>query len=161
MAVRSLSLAAAAALLFSVVATLFGYSEGLYQGGVGRRYRTLILVKSVAWTMIVLAVTMRGISAFSVTQLVLSAGLSFGSLLISRKLRDRVQRTSHASSNLERNVLIVGAGAAGREVAAHLERHPELKRVVCGFLDDSGPGFDPASPGKSVREPGWPRRARR
>jgi exopolysaccharide biosynthesis polyprenyl glycosylphosphotransferase len=141
-----LSAAAAAALLFSVVATLFGYSEGLYQSDVGRRYRTLILAKSVAWTMIVLAVTMRGISAFSVTQLVLSAGLSFGSLLISRELRDRVQRTSHASSNLERNVLIVGAGAAGREVAGHLERHPELKRVVCGFLDDSGPGFDVLGP---------------
>ena len=142
---------AAAALLFSVVATLFGYSEGLYQGGVGRRCRALILAKSLAWTLIVLAVSIRGLGMpFSVRQLVLSAGVSFGGLLVSRELLDRAQRTSHASSNLDRNVLIVGAGAAGREVAAHLERHPELRRAVCGFLDDSGPLFDVLGPPKEL-----------
>ncbi len=136
------------ALLFSVVTTLLGHSEGLYRCGVDRRSRTLILAKSVAWTMLVLGATMSGLGtpAFSVRQLVLSAGLSLGTLLLSREIRDRAQRTRHASGTRERNVLIVGAGAAGREVAAHLERHPELRRVVRGFLDDSGPRLDVLGP---------------
>ncbi len=105
------------ALLFSVVTTLLGHSEGLYRCGVDRRSRTLILAKSVAWTMLVLGATMSGLGtpAFSVRQLVLSAGLSLGTLLLSREIRDRAQRTRHASGTRERNVLIVGAGAAGRE----------------------------------------------
>jgi exopolysaccharide biosynthesis polyprenyl glycosylphosphotransferase len=35
-----------------------------------------------------------------------------------------------------RNVLIVGAGGIGQRLANHLEKHPELGRTVCGFLDD-------------------------
>jgi exopolysaccharide biosynthesis polyprenyl glycosylphosphotransferase len=35
-----------------------------------------------------------------------------------------------------RNVLIVGAGGLGRQLANYLEKHPELGRSVCGFLDD-------------------------
>jgi exopolysaccharide biosynthesis polyprenyl glycosylphosphotransferase len=38
-----------------------------------------------------------------------------------------------------RNVLIVGAGAVGRRIAIHLETHPEVDRVFCGFLDDRKP----------------------
>jgi exopolysaccharide biosynthesis polyprenyl glycosylphosphotransferase len=38
-----------------------------------------------------------------------------------------------------RNVLIVGAGAVGRRIANHLEAHPEMDRVFCGFLDDRKP----------------------
>jgi exopolysaccharide biosynthesis polyprenyl glycosylphosphotransferase len=35
-----------------------------------------------------------------------------------------------------RNVLIVGAGGLGQRLANYLEKHPELGRSVCGFLDD-------------------------
>ena len=35
-----------------------------------------------------------------------------------------------------RNVLIVGAGGLGYRLANYLEKHPELGRSVCGFLDD-------------------------
>ncbi len=35
-----------------------------------------------------------------------------------------------------RNVLIVGAGGLGHRLANYLEKHPELGRTVCGFLDD-------------------------
>lgn len=38
-----------------------------------------------------------------------------------------------------RNVLIVGAGGLGRNIARHLEAHPELERRFCGFLDDRRP----------------------
>jgi exopolysaccharide biosynthesis polyprenyl glycosylphosphotransferase len=35
-----------------------------------------------------------------------------------------------------RNVLIVGAGGLGHRLASYLEKHPEMGRSVCGFLDD-------------------------
>jgi exopolysaccharide biosynthesis polyprenyl glycosylphosphotransferase len=35
-----------------------------------------------------------------------------------------------------RNVLIVGAGGLGQRIANYLEKHPEMGRSVCGFLDD-------------------------
>lgn len=35
-----------------------------------------------------------------------------------------------------RNVLIVGAGGLGRNIARHLQAHPEMERRFCGFLDD-------------------------
>ncbi len=38
-----------------------------------------------------------------------------------------------------KNVLIVGAGELGRRVARELEKHPEMGRTVCGFLDDWKP----------------------
>jgi exopolysaccharide biosynthesis polyprenyl glycosylphosphotransferase len=38
-----------------------------------------------------------------------------------------------------RNVLIVGAGGLGRNIARHLQAHPEMGRRFCGFLDDRRP----------------------
>jgi exopolysaccharide biosynthesis polyprenyl glycosylphosphotransferase len=38
-----------------------------------------------------------------------------------------------------RNVLIVGAGALGRQIASNMGKHPELGCSVCGFLDDRKP----------------------
>ncbi len=35
-----------------------------------------------------------------------------------------------------RNVFIVGAGGLGRNIARHLQAHPEIERRFCGFLDD-------------------------
>ncbi len=38
-----------------------------------------------------------------------------------------------------RNVLIVGAGGLGHRLASYLEKHPEMGRAVCGFVDDWKP----------------------
>jgi exopolysaccharide biosynthesis polyprenyl glycosylphosphotransferase len=38
-----------------------------------------------------------------------------------------------------RNVLIVGASGLGHRLASYLEKHPELGRSVCGFVDDWKP----------------------
>jgi exopolysaccharide biosynthesis polyprenyl glycosylphosphotransferase len=45
--------------------------------------------------------------------------------------RGRVQATGGM-----KNVLIVGAGGLGHRIADYLEKHPEMGRAVCGFLDD-------------------------
>jgi exopolysaccharide biosynthesis polyprenyl glycosylphosphotransferase len=41
--------------------------------------------------------------------------------------------------NIQRNVLIVGAGVFGRRIASCIQSHPEQGRMVCGFLDDQRP----------------------
>jgi len=38
-----------------------------------------------------------------------------------------------------RNVIIVGTGGLAQRLASHLEKHPELGRSVCGFLNDGRP----------------------
>jgi exopolysaccharide biosynthesis polyprenyl glycosylphosphotransferase len=49
--------------------------------------------------------------------------------------RDGKQRGTRAIGGM-RNVLIVGAGGLGHRLADYLEKHPEMGRSVCGFLDD-------------------------
>jgi len=43
------------------------------------------------------------------------------------------------SSRCMRNVLVVGAGGLGRQIARYLEAHPESERAFCGFVDDRKP----------------------
>jgi FlaA1/EpsC-like NDP-sugar epimerase len=50
--------------------------------------------------------------------------------MLGGRLRERLQR------RIRRNVLIYGAGAAGRELAAALESAPDMR--VVGFIDDMG-----------------------
>lgn len=52
-----------------------------------------------------------------------------------RKLLPRPKERSGPN----RNVLIVGSGAAGRDVAAYFQQHPHAGCVVSGFLDDHEP----------------------
>lgn len=49
------------------------------------------------------------------------------------------------TSGAEKNILIVGAGEAGRMVAAEIANHPELRARAAGFLDD-----DPGLAGREV-----------
>jgi exopolysaccharide biosynthesis polyprenyl glycosylphosphotransferase len=50
-------------------------------------------------------------------------------------VRKKPQREVRARGGA-RNVLIVGAGGLGQRIANYLEKHPEMGRSVCGFLDD-------------------------
>jgi exopolysaccharide biosynthesis polyprenyl glycosylphosphotransferase len=129
------------ALLFAVLATLLGFSEGLYQPGIGRnrRRQAAILGKSVGWSAFLLIVGFRlsGGTAASSSRLLLGAGLSLVSLLAWRRRHQRAHSSKLAGHGQARNVLIVGAGPAGREVAAYLAQHPELGRSVRGFVDDN------------------------
>ena len=51
-------------------------------------------------------------------------------------VRFRDNRGSHLSPNDRKNVLIIGAGAAGTMTASELQRHTELGYHVVGYLDD-------------------------
>ena len=50
-------------------------------------------------------------------------------------VRKKPQREARAWGGA-RNVLIIGAGGLGQRIANYLEKHPEMGRSVCGFLDD-------------------------
>ncbi len=132
------------ALLFTVIATLFGYSEGLYQRSAGlQEQRGTILVKSVGWTTLLLAVSaqLANFPAPTPAWLLLGAVLSLANLFAWRRWRERQRCLVSLAPEQSRNVLIVGAGQAGHEVANYLEQHREMGRIVRGFLDEGGRGF--------------------
>jgi exopolysaccharide biosynthesis polyprenyl glycosylphosphotransferase len=62
--------------------------------------------------------------------------LHSGGLLASRWAEREGNRHRAAARGGMRNVLIVGAGGLGHRLASYLEKHPEMGRSVCGFLDD-------------------------
>jgi exopolysaccharide biosynthesis polyprenyl glycosylphosphotransferase len=130
--------------LFAVIATLLAYSEGVYEQA--RRVKTATLAKSLTWATVLL--TGIGLSGFwtpSLSRSAFSVGLSLASLLLWRRWRQHVC-AKRLRQGLARNVLILGAGARGREVASYLEHHSELGRIVRGFLDDEHRAFGVLGP---------------
>jgi exopolysaccharide biosynthesis polyprenyl glycosylphosphotransferase len=62
--------------------------------------------------------------------------LHSGGLLASRWAGRECKQHGEPAMGGMRNVLIVGAGGLGHRIANYLEKHPEMGRSVCGFLDD-------------------------
>ncbi len=124
------------ALLHVALITLMGHGEGLYVGCCTLTKQACVLGRSVLWatTVLCIAYGMQG-APWTTSALICGAGvLHFGSLLAWRQWSRRT-RLHHPRSE-RRKVLIVGAGAVGRRVAEHLEDHPEVARMVYGFLDN-------------------------
>ena len=128
------------ALLHAALITLLGYSEGLYSGtGLSQQVHTL--GKSILWATIMLglAYAMQGAATNLVAEVFGAGVLDFVMLLAWRWEELRRERAAGQSERVLRNVLIVGAGSLGRHIAAHLERHPEEGRALCGFIDEELP----------------------
>lgn len=128
------------ALLHAALITLMGYTEGLHLASGQRRGQALILGKSVFWATAVLcfATGLQG-APWTTTVLFCGAGFfHFAALYAWRRRNERQDRWSRASRD-GRNVLIIGAGTVGQRIAAHVKRHPEAGRTVCGFLDNERP----------------------
>ena len=122
------------ALLFAVITTLFGFSEGLYAPDSIRHVpQAVILTKVIAWTTLLQGLVLRLISKdeFLSISLILAACLS-GCTLVGWRIwrRHRIRNAGN-----EHNVLIVGAGRPARELARFFTQHPESHRQVRGFLD--------------------------
>lgn len=128
---------AANGFLFAMIATLLGYSEGLYLSA-RERSPMVVLVKSVAWTTVLFGFSncLAGSFDFSLACLTGSALLSLAGLAGRRAWREHAQAKARFSPKHAHNVLIVGANRAGRNLAMYLDQHPELGRIVRGFLDD-------------------------
>jgi exopolysaccharide biosynthesis polyprenyl glycosylphosphotransferase len=123
------------AILQAALITLIGHNEGLYTARWTTR-QAAILGRSVLWATAILCITygMQG-APWTTCALMCGAGvLHFCALLVWRQQSLRLRHTSLRSD--ARKVLIIGASAVGRRVAAHLEDQPEAARTVYGFLDN-------------------------
>jgi exopolysaccharide biosynthesis polyprenyl glycosylphosphotransferase len=121
------------AILHAALITLFGYSERLHATGLDPRSEIRIIAKSVLFATGVLCLAY-GLqrAPWSMSILFCTAGVfHFGALTVWR----REQRLNRSRGET-RNVLIIGAGASGRQLAEYFERNPNAGRTVCGFLDD-------------------------
>jgi exopolysaccharide biosynthesis polyprenyl glycosylphosphotransferase len=78
----------------------------------------------------------RGRNWVQSTLLWIAGMLNLGTSLLSRWAEPEGARRSTRAISGMRNVLIVGAGGLGQRLANYLEKHPEVGRSVCGFLDD-------------------------
>ncbi len=119
--------------IYGALLTLIGHAEGLYRSDTTQEMESVILGKAVAWTTLLAAGAPCAPGILSVYALATSASLSYFSLLAWRRWQRHVVETSTV---IRRNVLIVGAGKAGRNLAAQLGRDRLRRRMVCGFLDD-------------------------
>ena len=119
--------------IFGALLTLLAHSEGLYRGEVSDEREAVVLGKVVAWaTMGVAGLLYASTIAFSVVAL--NAPMTYFLLRLWRRWR----RSSETSAHSIRKILIVGAGDAGRNLAAQLGGG-RSERIVCGFLDDEHP----------------------
>jgi exopolysaccharide biosynthesis polyprenyl glycosylphosphotransferase len=129
------------ALLHAALITLMGYTEGLYTSASDLPHQARILGKSVLWatTLLCFAYGLQG-AAWTMTGLLCAAGgLNFGALWAWRWQSASRQRRTKPGDRDMRNVLIVGAGAVGRSLAAYVQEHSEIGRTFRGFLDNERP----------------------
>lgn len=129
------------ALLHAALITLIGYSEGMYDTGRDLRGQGRILAKSIgfATTVLGLGYFLQGAGRATGALMGCAGVLHFGALWTWRWQSEKHWQRADESAGGSRNVLIVGAGGAGRRLAAFLEAHPAHQRVVNGFLDNEKP----------------------
>lgn len=124
------------AMLHAALITLVAYTEGLHLSISDVREQGRILGKSVllATAILCLAYKLQG-GPWITTALFCTTGfLDFSALWAWRWRWTGYE--SIGSGRDTRNVLIVGAGAVGRRVAARIEERSGAGRKLCGFLDD-------------------------
>ena len=130
-------------LLYGALFTLLGFSERLYHPETVQtpRREQLILGKVVFWSasLVVLAVGWSGPHLISLTTLAASAPLNFLIMLGWRNHWRRSPTRPAQNGRDVRNVLIIGAGKIGRELALHMGEDLSCRREVMGFLDDHEP----------------------
>ncbi len=128
-------------LLMAVLVTLFCQNYGLYRA---RRTRTFseevqVVAKALLISSLLLIgfVLLAGLAPMTWDILLVALTLQFATMLAWR--RHEFTRTErHMSDGVgAKNVLIVGAGALGRQVAESLTRERHLGYVVKGFVDNS------------------------
>ena len=121
--------------VYLVLVTLFGFSEGLYQNAASAKLGDILpaLTKSLALGMSVVFIAARDKAAAVAFPITFLTTLS--ALILWRSLLLHGRRKSHPES---RNVLIVGAGRAGRAIARALHNDPR-QATVRGFVDDYAP----------------------
>jgi exopolysaccharide biosynthesis polyprenyl glycosylphosphotransferase len=135
-------------LLMTVLVTLFCQNYGLYRAHRTRRFseEAQVVAKSLLLSSLLLIgfALLAGIAPIMWDAMLLALSLQFATMLAWRYHEfSRTERRISAGVGTK-NVLIVGAGVLGRQIAHSLERERHLGYVVKGFIDDSrlGNGTD-------------------
>jgi len=132
-------------LLYGAVFTLLGHSERLYDPETLRtpERQAWLLIKVFVWSTVLMGVALAGWARPiepSLLKFIASAALGSTLMYLYRRWVQRPLRRQ-ANCKCSRNVLIVGAGQAGRELAHFLQRDPFASCTVCGFLDEDMSGI--------------------
>ena len=128
------------ALLHGTLITLMGNAGGLYTHIGELRTQRRILANAVLWSTTILAVAsaLQGNPAARTALFFAAGALHMATLLAWRRAFSQKRRPDPLSENV-RNVLIVGAGAAGQRIESYIRKYSHAGRNVCGFLDDDRP----------------------
>jgi len=126
-----------ALLLYGTTFALLGFAKGLYhRETVGSpRQERLVLARVMFWSTVWVgaAWATSSLPRLGASSLALGAPVNFLLLLAWRNSRRR--RPARSASDA-RNVLIIGAGSLGRELASSLASGSVRKYIVRGFLDE-------------------------
>ncbi|MGD0512321.1 MAG: sugar transferase [Terriglobales bacterium] len=129
-------------LLYGALFVLLGLSERLYHPEtiqIPHRER-LVLAKVAFWSvaLVIGAVRWSGPHLISLTTLAVSAPLNFLIMLAWRNRRRAPLQLAQTARSV-RNVLIIGAGKTGRQLAVQMGEDLSCRRMVMGFLDENEP----------------------
>lgn len=128
-------------LLQGALITLIGYSGGLYASRREPEQQSRALANSVLWSTALLAFAWQGNLSARAVMFAASGTLNLAALSGWRRFSGRGLAPDRLPRNA-RNVLIVGAGAAGRRIASDLRECPNSGRKFRGFLDDKSAAGD-------------------
>lgn len=127
--------------LFAALVVLFCQGQDLYRTlptrTVSDESAAVIKAVTLATFVLVIFIYLSGIKSISRLVLGLSAVLNLITLLAWRVWKRRVVNRRRAAGLGVRNVLIIGAGKLGQELARYFQEQKHLGYVVKGFLDDN------------------------
>jgi exopolysaccharide biosynthesis polyprenyl glycosylphosphotransferase len=128
------------ALVHGTLITLIGHAGGLYTNIGELQTQRRVLANAVLWSTAVLAIAsaLQGNPAARTALFFAAGGLHLATLCGWRRAFSQPRQPDAFSENV-RNVLIVGAGAAGQRVESYIRTCSHAARNVCGFLDDDRP----------------------
>ncbi len=130
-------------LLFAALVTLLNHSDGVYRTDLTQRPGQVrgSLGKSLVWGTLLTGAASLQPGMQMVTLLICGGLLAYPAMLGWRDWQQRRVERRRASGQGVRNVLVVGAGKLGQEVAQALE-NPGSGRAVVGLLDESSASGD-------------------
>jgi exopolysaccharide biosynthesis polyprenyl glycosylphosphotransferase len=126
-------------LLHGLAIKLSSHPEGRYVDDADRRKQMWRIGKATLQGTLLsgAALHLQGFSALAVVPLY-GAGLLYFSFWLAWQWAERKADVEGIRAICGmRNVLIVGAGPLGRNIANYLDQHSEMDRAICGFLDDT------------------------
>jgi exopolysaccharide biosynthesis polyprenyl glycosylphosphotransferase len=126
-------------LLYAVLIALFSQTYGLYRTPRDRskRQEIALVAKALLWSTALLMATIYLSGTKTISRLVILASAVMNVVVLAswRVWKRGIVKRRVAAGIGVRNVLIVGAGKIGREIAEYFDTNPNLGIVAKGFLD--------------------------